>query len=256
MKMRRVKILALLFPLLTGAPTAYSQPLDPRIAEAEQLYRDNNFPAVVEIYENLIRQGWASGEIYYNLGNAYYKQGELGRAIINYERARRYLGKDPDLELNLKIANLHVPDRIEPLPRLFVIKLFQAVSDLCTVRTWGILLSAAEWVLLGCLAGLLFLRRPSLRRLLSSLFLFATVLAVFSAVFFVSGYSSAVKNLDGIVLVGLVEVRSAPEEASTELFTLHEGVKFRVMRQVAGWAEIHLADGKRGWIPASAFEII
>jgi tetratricopeptide (TPR) repeat protein len=256
MIVRHIRILPLFFALLAGAPTAESQPADPRIAQAEQLYRDNNFQAAAEIYENLIRQGWAGGEIYYNLGNAYYKQGELGKAILNYERARRYLGKDPDLELNLKIANLRVPDRIEPIPRLFIIKLFQAAADLFTVRTWGMLLGAAEWVLLGCLAGLLFLRRPALRRFLSSLFFFTAVLALFCAVFFVSGYWSAAKTSEGIVLVGAVEVRSAPEEASTELFTLHEGVKFRVLRQVAGWAEIHLADGKRGWMPAAAFEMI
>ncbi len=256
MTTRYAAILTLLLGLLSSAPVARSQPVDPRIAEAEQLYRENNFSAAAEIYENLIRQGWTSGEILYNLGNAYYKQGELGKAILNYERARRFLGNDPDLELNLKIANLRVPDRIEPLPRLFIIKLFQAVADLFTERTWGMLLSAAEWVLLGCLTGLLFLRRPSLRRLMSSLFFVAAILGLFSAVFFVSEYWSAANNVDGIVLVASVEVRSAPEEASTELFTLHEGVKFRVLRQVAGWAEIHLADGKRGWMPASAFEVI
>ncbi len=225
-------------------------------AAIESFYRSGDYSAAISAYEEVLQQGWVSGEIYYNLGNCYYKLGQYGRAILYYERARKFLGSDPDLQLNLKLANLRIYDRIEPLPRIFLVRVLEAVGELLTVRRWALILIIAEWVVLISLILLHIVRRPRWRRPLVGGLVFASVLFILSGSFFLQQKIQLDRLVEGVVLAQKVEVRSAPESGSTELFALHEGVKMRILRQVSGWAEIKLADGKRGWMPQSAFEII
>lgn len=225
-------------------------------SEAERYYREGKFSQAAEVYQRITQQGLASGELYYNLGNCYYKLGQYGRAILNYERAKRYLGHDPDLDVNLKLANLMVPDRIEPLPRLFVIDIFEGVAQLTSMKGWAGLLLISEWLLLGCLAGLYAVRHPRIRKWLVRLSLAGAALLIIAGMFFMTLSLQQSRTVEGVVQSSRVDVRSAPEESSTELFTIHEGVKFRILRQVSGWAEVVLADGKRGWMPQEALEII
>lgn len=226
------------------------------LSAAEQDYRAGNFSQAAEGYQRIIRQGLASGELYYNLGNCYYKLGQYGRAILNYERARRFLGHDPDLEVNLKLANLRVPDRIEPLPRLFVVEVFDGLAQAMTPAGWASLFLASEWLVLAGLAGLYVVRHPRLRKWLIRLFGVGGVALLVTGIFFAAVTMQQNRTVEGVVLSSRVDVRSAPEESSTELFTIHEGVKFRILRQVSGWAEVVLADGKRGWMSKEALEVI
>ncbi|RJP82968.1 MAG: tetratricopeptide repeat protein [Candidatus Zixiibacteriota bacterium] len=249
--MRRVGFLLILLVGMSGAAAA----APPDLAAAEQLYREGDYRAAAEAYHQVLNQGLASGEIYYNLGNCYYKLGDYGRAILHYERARRWLGQDSDLDLNLQLANLKVPDRIEPLPRFFLLRLVEGLGDLLASRRWALLVLLCEWVLLACLAGLLIVRRPKHRRLLAGVFVAAGFLFLVSGGFYLQ-QSARENQPQGVVLSDRIDVLSAPEAGATELFALHEGVKFRILRRVPGWAEIHLADGKRGWMPQSAFESI
>ncbi len=131
---------------------------------AENLYRSGDYTAAISIYEQIIESGWMNGKIYYNLGNCYYKMGQYGRSILYYERAKRLLGRNDDLLINLKLANLRIYDRIEPLPRFFVIRIFNSVADSLTVRSWARLFIISEWLLLLAFSGLYFLRNPRLRR--------------------------------------------------------------------------------------------
>jgi tetratricopeptide (TPR) repeat protein len=237
--------------LLTAQELSRSDP-----TTAEDFYREGDYLTAISLYEEILAQGWTGGGVYYNLGNCYYKLGQYGRAILNYERARRFLGRDADLEHNLKLVNLRIYDKIEPLPRIFIIRVFMAISELFTPAGWARLLILAEWLLLGLAIGLYLIHRPGLRRFLVWGFFIALFVALVSGGFFVQQKIYRNSLVEGIVLDESVEVRSAPEPGATELFTLHEGVKVRIIRDVAGWAEIRLADGKRGWMPEDVFEII
>jgi hypothetical protein len=228
---------------------------DAELTSAEQAYRNGNYAHAAELYQTILNRGLASGEIYYNLGNCYYKLGRNGQAILNYERAQRLLGSDPALDVNLRLANLKVPDRIEPLPKFFLWRLLDNIGGLLTANGWAALLIASEWTLLVSLAGLIYIRSPGHRRLLTGLFLIAACALVFTGGFHLLQKSHQ-NTPQGVVLTEKTEVRSAPEIGSTELFALHEGAKFTILRQVSGWVEVHLADGKQGWMPQAAFEKI
>ncbi len=226
------------------------------LAAAEQAYKSKNYQEAVELYEEIITSRQVSGELYYNLGNAYYRLEKYGAAILNYERAKRLLGKDDDLEVNLKLANLKVPDRLEPIPQLFFLRILAGIGQTLSLRRWAAVLILFEWLVLICLMALHLTRVPRLRKWLVGIFLASAAVLIISGGFFLQQRIQQTAREEGIVLAGSVVILSAPEEGSTELFTLHEGVKFRILREVEGWSEIHLADGKQGWITASAFEKI
>jgi tetratricopeptide (TPR) repeat protein len=252
--MKQTAVIAIV--ILAGlALTTLARAQSSELTSAEQAYRGGDYAKAAEMYQTILSRGLASGEIYYNLGNCYYKAGQYGRAILNYRRAERLLGKDPDLEINLRLANLNVPDRIEPLPRFFLLRLIEKTGDGLSARGWASLLIISEWVLLACLAGLVYLRSPGQRRLLTGVFVLSLLLLAISGGFHLLEKSH--QNSDqGVVLADKTEVRSAPEEGATELFALHGGATFTILRQVPGWAEVHLADGKQGWMPKSVFEVI
>ncbi len=246
-------LISLTFIPLTSVTQTLSEH-DP--ATVEDLYRQGEYLTAISLYEEIISQGWVNGDVHYNLGNSYYKLGQYGRAILNYERARQYIGRDADLEHNLKLANLRIYDKIEPLPRIFIFRIYSAVAEQLTPRGWARLLLVMEWLILGSLIGLYLIRRPQWRGLLVLGFFIALIIAVLSGGFFVQQKIYWDNFEEGIVLDESVEVRSAPESGSTELFTLHEGVKVKLIRKVTGWVEIRLVDGKRGWMPKNAFEVI
>ena len=243
------------FILLTFVLPSAAAPLTD-LSAAESQYRQGNYEQAANIYQSLLRQGLAGGELYYNLGNCYYKMGQYGLAILNYERAERFLGNDPDLAKNQKLAELKAPDKIQPLPRWFVIQILEGLRGAISLGAWARWFIIFEWILAGCLIALVAFPGLAIRPWLTRLFWACALLFVVTGSFFFASYYAQSRNQDGIILAGSAEVRSAPDENSTELFTLHEGAKIRVLRRLPGWAEIHLTDGKQGWTRQEAFELI
>jgi len=251
--MRLIHLLALI--LLTFAAPAAAAPLTD-LSVAESLYRQGNYEPAANIYQSILRQGLAGGELYYNLGNCYYKMGQYGLAILNYERAERYLGNDPDLVKNQKLAELKAPDKIQPLPRWFVIQILDGIRRTISLGGWARWFILFEWSLAACLVILILLPGLAIRPWLTRLFWGCAVLFIVSGSFFFASHYTQSRNQAGIILASSVEIHSAPDKNSTELFTLHEGAKIRVLRRLPGWAEILLTDGKQGWTRQEAFEII
>ena len=106
--------------LMSTAGPVWAQSPEQSFDQANLLYQQNKFGEARDAYEAIVHEGFVSGELYYNLGNAYYKTGDLGKAILNFERALRFMPNDDDLKHNLQLANLMIVDRIEPTPRLFL----------------------------------------------------------------------------------------------------------------------------------------
>lgn len=102
-----------------------------------QLYLQAKYPDAITQYEKIIANGWESGELYFNLGNAYYKSGNIQRAILNYERAAQMLPRDDDVQFNLQLANLQVVDKIDAVPRLFIYRWIDIMLALFSLSTMG-----------------------------------------------------------------------------------------------------------------------
>ncbi|MBL0073070.1 MAG: tetratricopeptide repeat protein [Bacteroidetes bacterium] len=124
MKSRTKIILVLLIAICGIVPASllplYGQSEQEIFAAANKLYMDEKFDKAIEKYEQLVTMKKVSADVYFNLGNAYYKTGNFASSILNYERAQRLSPSDPDIEYNLRMANLSTIDKIEPLPRVFM----------------------------------------------------------------------------------------------------------------------------------------
>lgn len=226
-------------------------------AQGNQLYQQGDFVGAVAAYEALLESGFESPSLHYNLGNAYFKTGELGRSILEWERARAVDPSDPDVLANLELARSVTADAIEPLPRFW---LLSAVSWWVELLPRGMLtlLVGGAWLAAGAGVALRILaRRDDVRRI-------ATWAAVGGgAVAVVFGINLFARELDlgrperAVILADVVPVRSAPaDQDDLTLFEIHEGTLVRIDQRAGGWAEVVLEDGKVGWVLADVMGVI
>jgi len=247
----------LLISVLVGAALS-AQAQDPQqvFEQANQLYQQGKFAEAGEAYESLVNNGYASGVLYYNLGNAYYKVGNIAKAVLFYERALKLMPNDEDLRYNLQLANSVIIDKIEPAPRLFIWQYRDGMKQMLSLHglTW---LAYLVFVLtIGAWAGLILARTYRFRRIaliagsVSGL-VFALVLVVFF------GRLSDLGSKDSaIVTAQITTVKNSPDPKSSDAFVLHAGVKVQITDQLSDWVKIRLADGKVGWMERSAAETL
>lgn len=225
--------------------------------EGNRLYQEGDFGGAAASYEAVLAGGFESAEVYYNLGNAHFRLGSVGLAVLNYERAARLNPRGEDIQANLDLVGQMLQDRIEPLPRFWVLSVIDWWMTLIPRGRLGPLVALC-YLALGVATVLLVLGRPrgwraALRRavyasLAATVLLGGTLLA----------RETGLGQPEGaVVMASEARVLSAPsEEGGLTVFTVHEGTRVRIDRRAEDWAEIVLADGKVGWLPLAALEII
>jgi hypothetical protein len=219
-----------------------------RFSEANESYRAGDYGEAVRTYEAIVANGFESAGLYYNLGNAYYKLENIPAAVLNYERAKRLSPDDDDILYNLRIANLRVIDRIEPVPQLFFVTWWDAFLNLSSSAGWSTFGIAALWitVLLFAVFRVVPARRYQRAPVVGGVILICFAVLSFTAAFIQSGRESPGRA--AIVFEPSVSVKSAPDGRSTDLFVIHEGVRVDLLDTVGEWNKIRLDDGKVGWL--------
>ena len=229
------------------------QAQDELFAEGNRLYQQEDYQGALDNYLRIHEGGFESPDLYYNIGNAYFKANELGRAILFYERARRLAPNDADILANLELARSLGADAIVPLPRFWLfrvgswwMRLFPR-SLLVGLALAGYLMATGGIVMLVLRAGAAaWARRAALTGGVLVVLLGGT-LAVRE-----SGFGQA---REAVVLAAEVGVQSAPsDDPALQLFVIHEGTRVRVDRRSADWLEVVLEDGKVGWVRAEVLE--
>lgn len=224
--------------------------------QANQLYQQNKFTEARDAYESIARNGFASGELYYNLGNSYYKTGDVGKAILNYERALRLMPNDDDLKHNLQLANLMITDKIEATPRLFIWDYWDGIKASLSINTLTWIVYCVFVFLVGSICIILLARTYQLRRL--GLFggSISTVVLILFVVLLMGKMGELNRADAAVVTAKLTTVKNSPDAKSSDAFVLHSGVKVTVTDGVNEWMKIRLADGKVGWMEKSDAEVI
>ncbi len=244
-----------IFVLMAAAVLQAADSADALFRRGVQAYERGEYAEAVRSFEEAADRGRASAALYYNLGNAYYKQDDIGRAVLNYERARRLAPRDEDIRFNLGVAQLRVVDKIaspeiDPIYKFFLgIKTLLTLPQLTRLTILLYLLFMAllivrQWDRGNRLSFLRYAVRPIL-----------ILLIVIGALFALRVHED-MTTVEAVVLQKSVTVLSEPQAAATEVFTLHEGVKVRIIDQSGAYVRLRLADGKDGWAPAGALEII
>ncbi|MBL7075120.1 tetratricopeptide repeat protein [candidate division KSB1 bacterium] len=231
-----------------GGHRAFGDPFASLFEEGNHLYEAGEYEEAISKYELILEGGYENGTLYYNLGNAHYKLNHIAPAIFYYEKAARLMPREPDVKINLKLANLRVIDKITPRPRLVIWDWFDSFRGLFSLGLLtGLVLGLYLILIIGLIVYVWF-RKVRLRRMiLYGMGPTAFLLLLFLGLFLLRIHE--IKKLrEGIIFSPMVEVRSAPGEGETELFLLHEGVKAKIRNRVGDWVEIELADGKVGWV--------
>ncbi len=225
------------------------------MAASNELYDSGRFVEAAQVYQQLVDQGNRDDALYYNLGNAYYKQGDLGRAILNYRRAQREAPRDADVRANLELARGQTIDLIDRDERGSVVRFLVATQSRLTLNELAAA-SLALWVLVVALLLALLYTGPGVLR---GAALYASVVA---AVLLVLGagslagraYEHSSRNYV-VVVAGEVEVISGPGSQYVTEFTLHGGAEGRLIERRGSWARLALPGGDlQGWVPGSAVE--
>jgi len=224
--------------------------------QANQLYLQAKYPDAITQYEKIVQSGFESGELYFNLGNAYYKSGNIQKAILNYERAKQFLPRDEDVQFNLQLANLQVVDKIDAVPRLFVYRWADSMLALFSLTTMGWIVYSFFILTLAAFAIFLFARTYIQKRL--SMFgglVFSIALILTMIGYGVQAYKESNTEF-AIVMSDVANIKAAPDSKGNDLFVLHKGLRVQVLDNVNHWRKIRLADGKVGWIPEDDCESI
>ena len=223
---------------------------------ANQFYQDANYDQAVSLYKSILERGFESGELYFNLGNCYYKLDQTGPARLYYEKAARFLKNDEGLENNIALLKLHLVDQIETPPKFILTQLWNDFLEYFTIE-FLIWLVAVLFVLmvLSFASHLYFSRQKQNFRFKIYIYIFLTAFLLFTTISIQKIYALETEEY-GVVLSSAVTVYAAPSESDTEVFILHEGTKALILRQKSDWLEIKLEDGKSGWLKKSNIEII
>ena len=225
-------------------------------AEADSAYARGNYQEAIKGYESLLKQG-ASAEIYYNLGNAYYRTENITRAVLNYERALLLSPGDGDIRFNLQIARSKTIDKIVPESEMFFVTWYRSLVNIMSVDGWGRMALVSLALVIVLFLVYLFSARVWMQKV--GFFGGGALLVVFvlSNIFAWQQSQNLLYRKGAIVVAPSVTVKSTPAQNGTDLFILHEGTKVVITDgSMKDWREIRLADGKKGWLESKKIELI
>lgn len=216
--------------------------------KANTAYLRSDFRTAIRTYREILDRGVASAKLYYNLGNACFKDDRLGEAILYYHRALRLAPGDEDARYNLSVAESRTKDRIETIPEFFLRSWMRSLRNLMSGNAWTILSLIVLDLAFAC--TLFYLLSQSLRLRKSGFYgtLCCAVLFIAATLFAAGARSEAVVRDTAVVMSSAVSVKSSPDKSATDLFVLHEGTSVRIGDSLGEWTEVTIADGKKGWI--------
>lgn len=240
-------ILVAMLPLAAGAVTKEN---------ADEAYLKGNYQQAINDYEELLKQG-KSAELYYNLGNAYFRTDDITKAIINYERAHRLAPGDDDIQFNLQFARSKTIDKVAPQAEVFFVAWYHSLVNLTSVDRWAVIAVVSIILVLTLLLLYLFAESVALRKVgffgaiaFLLLFLFANIFAF--------QQKRTLENTNGAIVVSSsVSIRKSPTDNAETAFVLHEGTRVDITdKSIKGWKEIKMPDGREGWLTDDTIEEI
>ncbi len=237
------------------------QPLHTEItyskAFADSAYVNADYSTAITAYEYIIANKGEAPELYYNLGNAYYKSNQIAKAILNYERALLLSPSDEDVLFNLELAQSKIVDNVSEQYKIFFTEWIEAMINMFGMTSWSIIAITSFVLLLVALLMLFFSNNVSIRRAGFFTAIIMLCVTVFSNLAAYSHYNKQTDRVEAVIMLPSVTAKSTPDNSGTNLFVLHEGRKVKISDDsIKGWKEIELEDGNVGWVPATAIERI
>ena len=252
--MKKILLILFLCSLYSVKLSAFNA--DSSFAKGNEFYQKKDYAKAAASYKSALDAGYAGASLYYNLGNAYFRDGKIGYAILFYEKAAKLSPNDKDIEHNLKIANLRTIDKVAPMPPFILFRLWDKTILLFSVAGWTTL-SFALYLIILISAGVYFTSHVSSYQRVSFLSGIITFLLFAGSVFFLWQRVEYQQNRSkGIIVVQTSVAKLAPDVQSKDSFVIHEGIKVVIEDKVNDWLRIRLQDGKIGWIAVNNLAVI
>ena len=221
---------------------------------ANQLYFKTSFKEAIALYEKILETGYESAQLYYNLGNSYFKIGSLGKAILNYERAKRLDPGDGDLRSNLDFAYSLVKEPSMERTRLWLVRKIDSLLAAFSVDSLALLSSGIYLIIMILLIISIFTKELKVK-ILRFIGLFLVILIAVVTIFSFNLYRlNHIRS--AIIITTSSDARFEPLEDTAIHFRLYEGLRVSVLKVRGDWTQVRREDGKIGWIDNESYEII
>jgi len=247
------RIIFVLFFLV--AINVYAQS-DSLFNAANEAYKQKKYEKAIELYSDLVSAGYQSASLYYNLGNAYFKNNQLSKSILWYERALRLEPSNEDIIHNIAFANKQIVDEMDVLPEFFLKRWIKSFYNIMSSTGWAITSVVFSLLLFSFLAVLLLTSHAKRRVAIFFSTIILALLMLTSITFAIIQKNNSLRKNEAVVTHLSVTVKSMPDQAGTDLFTIHEGLKVTIVDKVGDWIEVLFPDGNKGWIQQTSVEVI
>jgi len=237
-------ILLIVLPLISAAEDG----ADSLFKKGNEQFAKRKYEEAITSYQRILERGYRSAAVYFNLGNAYYRTGDIPSALLYYEKAHKLDPGDEDIKLNIQIANLKTTDKTDPVPEFFLFRWWRGLILLLSLNTLAVL--SVVFFLLASLSLAVYLFTQSVAIKKAS-FYSGIMLIVFGATFlFLQNRQAHYFRIHhgAIIFSGSVTVKSEPDPSSKGVFVIHSGTKVGVQKKDDGWIKIKLPNGNSGWI--------
>jgi len=242
---------------IISAPFLFSQENPATlIKKGNELYQKKEFTKAVEVYKKIIELGYKSSDVYFNLGNTFYRLRNTPEAIYWYESAKKLNPDDEDIDYNLRIANIRVVDKFDAVPQFFITQWYFNLLNYYSSNQWALYSVIASWLTFVALGLFIFIWHIGAKKILFMIAVLFFIFTIFSCILANQKYWQEQSNNSAIIFTSSVYVKSSPDDKSTDLFILHEGTKVRITDYVGNWYKIKLPNGTIGWLPKEATKVI
>jgi tetratricopeptide (TPR) repeat protein len=241
--------------LLCSFSAAFAQN-DILFESASKAYNEGNYQEAIDNYHEILKSGQHSAELYFNLGNSYYKVNKIGPSIYYYEKALLLAPNDDEIINNLAFAQKMTIDAITPMPETAITRIMANVKNILTFDQWAYTAVVFMMLFVILYLAFYFFRFADRKRIAFIVSMVCLVGMVMSILFAVFQYRDYTQTQPAIIFATEAAVKEEPNNRSATLFDLHEGSKVYVEEELNDWNKIRLADGKNGWIPASDLRLL
>jgi tetratricopeptide (TPR) repeat protein len=244
MKFKLFKISICMISIFMLPPLCFGD----EVLKGDAFYAGGKYKEAVISYQSVIAEGYQSAGLFYNLGNAYFKSGDIASALLYYEKAHLLSPGDEDINLNIRFANSKTTDKIDEAPEFFLAKWWTGFILAISADSLAILAVVLMLLASAFLIVYFFSKHSALKKVSFFSALGVFFLGLFSVFVAHSQVSYFNDNKQAIVFSTVANVKSSPAGQSATLFVLHEGTKVAIKETNGDWIKIKLANGNEGWL--------
>lgn len=228
--------------------------------EAIDAYQKEDYVKAIDLFEKELKaqksKGFESSDLYYNLGNAYFRDNETAKAILNYERAQLIAPGDKDINSNLEFARTKIEDKIVGVDTFFLQSWFESIQNLQSSNAWAKLSIVLFLLFIVSVAVFFFVNKLLVKKITFYAGIVSLTLVILVNIFSYRQKSKLINRNTAIIMAGSVSVTNSPDSNSKELFILHSGTKVNINKEDGNWLEIEIESGSVGWITKEKLEVI